>query len=344
MKLSLKLVEAGLVPDPIIRRGIHKIDSDHLKKYRSKSPEELGAELNALIRDMKNSPMALYTDEANRQHYELPAEFFVKVLGKHLKYSCCLYEGENDSLDGAEEKMLELTCKRAGVTDGMKILDLGCGWGSLSLYIAENYKDCEILSVSNSRIQGEFIRKRLKEKEIDSVTVKTADINDFRTGDRFDRIISIEMFEHLRNYCLLFNRIRSWLTDEGRLFFHIFVHREYASIFEQEDEDDWIAQYFFTGGLMPSVALPLYFQEDMVLEKSWLVGGMHYHYTAEHWLRNMDSQKEEIIPIMKSVYGEKDAMLWFRRWRIFFIACSELWGYDKGREWMVCHYLMKRGR
>jgi len=342
MKIAVKLAEAGLVPDSIIRKGIRELDAAHLKKYRAESPEELGEELARLIDEMDRSLVALFTEEANIQHYELPAEFFVHVLGRRLKYSCCFFPDGNETLDQAEEKMLELTCRRAGIEPGMKILDLGCGWGSASLYIAEKYDGCTVTSVSNSTLQGDFIRRRGESLGLANVEVLTADINDYNPGKTFDRVISIEMFEHLRNYRELFRRIAGWLNPGGRLFYHIFSHSQYASTFEAHDDQDWIARYFFTGGLMPSASLPLYFQDDLVVERQWLVSGNHYKHTAECWLRNMDNRKEKIYPLIESVYGVKDAPLWLQRWRIFFMAFAELWGYAGGREWIVSHYRSRR--
>jgi cyclopropane-fatty-acyl-phospholipid synthase len=238
--------------------------------------------------------------------------------------------------------MLELFCRRAGVEDGMDILELGCGWGSLTLWMAERYPKACITAVSNSRPQREFILGRCRERSLGNVTIITADMNHFTTDLRFDRILSVEMFEHMRNYELLQRRIASWMKPEAKLFVHIFCHREYAYAFEAEGPDNWMGRYFFTGGIMPSYDLLLCFQDALVIEDRWRLSGKHYQRTAEHWLCNMDRRRSEIMPVLEAAYGKKDAALWFQRWRIFFMACAELWGFRGGEEWLVAHYLFRK--
>ncbi|MBM3789551.1 MAG: class I SAM-dependent methyltransferase, partial [Acidobacteria bacterium] len=255
---------------------------------------------------------------------------------------CCYYPAGKESLDQAEEHMLALTCERAQVRDGMDILELGCGWGSLTLWMAERYPKARIAAVSNSRPQREFILQRCREQGLGNVAVVTADMNDFTTDQRFDRVLSIEMFEHMRNYKLLLRKIASWMKPEAKLFVHIFCHRKYAYAFETEGADNWMGRYFFTGGIMPSYDLLLCFQDEVAIEDRWQLSGKHYQRTAEQWLGNMDRGRSQIMPVLEAAYGKKDAVLWSRRWRIFFMACAELWGFRGGEEWLVAHYLFRR--
>jgi cyclopropane-fatty-acyl-phospholipid synthase len=338
----LRVVESGIVPDRIIRAGIRGLCRQRLREEGRGSPEDLLRRRQAFLESLRRSPIAVETRAANEQHYEVPAEFFLRVLGKRLKYSCCYYPEGGESLDQAEELMLALTCDRAQLQDGMAILELGCGWGSLTLWMAERYPKACITAISNSRSQREFISERCRERGLKNVTIITADVNHFTTEQSFDRVLSIEMFEHIRNYELLLGRIAGWMRPDARLFVHIFCHRGYAYAFETEGAGNWMGRMFFTGGVMPSYDLLLDFGNDVEIENRWRLNGKHYQKTAEHWLSNMDARRGEILPVMAAAYGNMDAALWYRRWRIFFMACAELWGFRDGEEWIVGHYRFRK--
>lgn len=328
------LIEREWVPDPAIRWGIRRLLAKRLRLEATRAEQ-----LPQLVEDLKKSPIAIHTDDANRQHYELPTEFFQTVLGPRLKYSCCLWEKPTAALAEAEEAMLALTCERAQLADGLRILELGCGWGSLSLFMAERYPNSKIVAVSNSRTQKAFIDNRARERGLKNVEIITADMNDFETPETFDRVVSVEMFEHMRNYEQLLARIRRWLVPHGLLFVHIFCHRRYAYLFEADGDDDWMAKYFFTGGVMPSFDLLSRFDRDMRQLQAWEVNGLHYSRTLEAWLDQMDRARAKLWPIFERTYGAGQAQRWWVYWRIFFMACSELFAYRGGTEWFVGHYL-----
>ena len=341
MQMSIELVERGQVPDRLIRLGVRRILAGQLRRYLHNGDVTAQQEdLRALIAELSSSPIAIHTDDANAQHYEVPTAFFLEVLGKRLKYSSCYWPAGVRTLDEAEDAMLRLTCERAQLTDGMDILELGCGWGSLSLWMAEHYPNSRILAVSNSRTQREFILSQAEERGFTNLEVQTADMNDFTTDRRFDRVVSVEMFEHMRNYGRLMERIAGWLKPDGKLFVHIFAHSQIA--YALSAGDNWMAKYFFAGGTMPSDDLLLYFQRDLVIADHWRINGMHYARTLETWLATFDSKLDKIKRILVEAYGQKDLERWIVRWRLFFIACAELMAYNRGNDYAISHYLFER--
>lgn len=337
LHFAIALMEKGWAPDALIRMGIRGLVKQRLREEKSRQNSQ-----TELVDQLKKSPIALHTQKANEQHYELPCEFFLQALGRHLKYSCCYFPEGVQGLDEAEAAMLALTCERSELEDGMKILELGCGWGSLTLWMAKHYPQSAITAVSNSSLQRQFILERAQAEGLHNIEVITCDMNDFATEEQFQRVVSVEMFEHMRNYQKLLKKIASWLDAGGKLFVHVFTHQKYAYPFETEGADNWLGNYFFTGGLMPSEDLLLNFQEDVVLEKQWKLNGQHYQKTAQAWLNNMDNHRQAIRPLFDQTYGAQNAVAWWNRWRVFFLACTEVWGYSGGTEWGVCHYLFQK--
>jgi cyclopropane-fatty-acyl-phospholipid synthase len=338
------LLAKNLFPDPLIRLGIRQRLASHLARFEKLSCEKRQELLMQHIASLHGSPLAIATAEANEQHYELPTAFFELVLGKHKKYSSGYWDHGVNNLDEAEERMLALTSERAQLADGQRILELGCGWGSLTLWMASHYPKAQITAISNSRTQRAYIESQLSARNLSNVTVRTVNMTEYLgEGEKsFDRVVSVEMFEHMKNYELLLERIASWLQPEGLLFTHIFTHRQIAYHFELGDQDDWLARYFFTGGQMPSDDLLLYFQKDLHIQDHWQVSGTHYQKTARAWLERMDAAKKEIMPLMGTTYGQEEKKRWWVYWRIFFMACEELWGYKNGEEWIVSHYLFQK--
>jgi cyclopropane-fatty-acyl-phospholipid synthase len=340
--LLIKLAEKGLLPDSFIRFGIKRLCSERLAKASSFSDEDMEKEHAAWIEVLKKSPIALVPEKANEQHYEVPPRLFELVLGNKLKYSSGFWPEGVSSLDQSESAMLDLTSERAGLIDGQDILELGCGWGSLTLYMAEHFPKSKITAVSNSNDQRQFIEERCRQLKLVNVRVITADMNDFEAEGLFDRVVSIEMFEHMRNYEKLLGRVNAWLKKEGKLFVHIFSHQKVAYPFEDNDDADWMAREFFSGGQMPSHRLLMSFPGQMKIEKDWRVSGTHYEKTSLAWLQKMDKNKAEVLELFKKTYGENDAKSWFQRWRIFFMSCEVLFGFGRGSEWGVSHYLFEK--
>ena len=339
---AFSVFEKGLLPDFAARWAIRSQARRGLRRFRRLPVEKRVAYFELLVKKLKRSPVAVRPDAANAQHYELPPEFFRHVLGKRMKYSCCYWPQGVRDIDGAEEAMLSLTCERAEIENGMGVLDLGCGWGSLALWIAERYPRCSVTAVSNSSLQGDFIRGECARRGLTGVEVVTADVNDFDTARKFDRVVSIEMFEHVKNYEALMARIAGFLEPDGLLFVHVFCHAELAFEYLPRGPNGWMARHFFTGGNMPSRDLLLHFQRDLVLKRTWGVDGIHYARTLRAWLGNFDARRRELLALTARVYGRERARLWANRWRLFFIACEASFGLERGTEYQVAHYLFAR--
>ena len=332
-----RAAETAPIPDALTRLGVGFLVSRARRQLDAESP----ASEALFARDMTDFPIAEATDAANAQHYEVPAAFFALCLGARKKYSSCLYPTAATTLDEAEEIALAETCAHAGLADGQDVLELGCGWGSLSLWMAEHYRASRITAVSNSASQRAFIEGEAARKGLTNLTVITADMNDFATGQSFDRIVSVEMFEHMANWRALLERVKGWLADDGRFFMHVFTHRNRPYRFDVSDPDNWIAQHFFTGGIMPSHGLIRHFPDLFEVEQEWRWSGEHYRRTAMDWLANMDANGVAVDAVLKATYGA-DWAVWKRRCRIFFLATAGLFGHQGGKVWGVSHYLLKK--
>ncbi|MET0382597.1 MAG: cyclopropane-fatty-acyl-phospholipid synthase family protein [Burkholderiaceae bacterium] len=335
-------VERGVVPDRVVRLGIRRLLKERLAEIEAGDAEAAAEAAQAFIDSMRRAPIALVPDKANEQHYEVPAAFFAGVLGPHRKYSSCHWgEGVRD-LAQAEADALRITCERAGLADGQRVLELGCGWGSLSLWMAERFPGSRITALSNSSSQRRHIEAQAAARGLANLQVVTCDINDFEAEAAcFDRVVSIEMFEHLRNWPRAFRRIARWLAPQGRFFMHVFAHRGASYAFVERDDSDWMSRHFFSGGMMPGDDLAPNFQDDLRLLRRWRWDGTHYQKTSQAWLRNMDGAREALMPSMRQAYGG-DAETWWRRWRLFFMSVAELFGYDEGQRWWVGHYLFEK--
>ena len=334
------LLEKNLLPAWLIRFGIRRLLRQRLREIARPDPAAQVTQFAASLRAM---PIAINSAESKEQHYEVPTAFYQRCLGPRLKYSSCFYEQGTESLVQAEERMLALTCERAQLADGLAILELGCGWGSLTLWMAENYPRALITGVSHSRTQREHILGEAGKRGLTNVTIITCDMNDFDLSPGlFDRVVSVEMFEHMKNWPRLMANVARWLKAEGLFFAHVFTHSRFAYHFEARDESDWMSKHFFTGGMMPAHDLFPRFQDDLKLVQDWKVNGRHYAQTAEHWLQNMDAHRTEIMPLFVQTYGVDQAGKWWAYWRVFYLACAELWGFRDGAEWHVSHYLFRR--
>ena len=334
--LAIRAVERAPLPDFVTSAGIEFLVGRTRRALSTGQQEDE----QVFARDMARHPIAWHPDAANRQHYELPPAFFALVLGPRRKYSSCLYETGDETLAEAEVRALEETIEHADLADGQRILELGCGWGSLSLFMAERFPAATIVAVSNSSPQREHIQAQARARGLSNLSVVTADMNDFQADGTFDRIVSVEMFEHMSNWRGLLERIRVWLAPDGRLFLHVFSHRNRSYRFDHGDRADWIARHFFTGGIMPSHELVQHFPDLFTVEAEWRWSGRHYQRTAEHWLANFDDNRVAIDRILSEVYGP-DAQVWRRRWRLFFLATAGLFGHAGGDEWGVSHYRLR---
>ena len=332
-KFLLSIAEVGLIPDVFIKTAVRFITKKRLN--------ESGIHENKLnvIKSISEGGIAEKTDDANEQHYEVPPEFFKYALGKNLKYSCSFFD-KTDSLDEAEKSMIELYIKRADIQEGHDILDLGCGWGSFSLYVAEKYPSVSITAVSNSKDQIAFIQNEAKRRGLFNIMASKMDVNNLDLDNKFDRIVSIEMFEHLRNYKLILNSLNSLLKPDGRLFIHIFCHKELTYFYEIKNSFDWMTKYFFEGGIMPSQDIFKYFDDELEVINQWDVNGNHYAQTCKAWLNNHYKNKDKILDIFDKHYHKPK--IWFNRWRIFFLSCEAFFAINNGREYFVSHYLLKK--
>ncbi len=333
--MIIQMAESGLLPDPLVRFGIRRLLGKRLQQEHERKPQALNEVLGT-------SPVAVDQDAANEQHYEVDARFYEKVLGPHLKYSSGYWPSETSTLAEAEAAMLALTCERAELADGQNILEMGCGWGSLTLWMAEHYPGSQITAISNSASQREFILARANERGLSNLEVITADAAAFTPDKQFDRVVSVEMFEHMRNHRTLMARIHDWLVPGGKLFVHVFCHRELTYLFEDKGSNDWMARNFFSGGMMPSWDWLPECAGKLQEEQRWAVNGTHYGRTLEAWLVLADRHQKTLIALLDELYGAGEGRRWLQRWRMFFMACAELFNYGEGDEWFVAHYRFAR--
>lgn len=352
--MLITLAEQRMLPDAVIRAGIRRVLEKRLRNERDSLPPDLPGRRQRMQELFATGPIAESTDAARRQHYEAPTELFLQMLGPRLKYSGCFWEPTVDELADAEEAMLALTCERAGIADGQSILDLGCGWGSLSLWIAERYPHADVVAVSNSRSQHQYIREQALSRgllNVRHITLNVADFAkeplgensaDFGAGWKFDRVVSVEMFEHMRNVEQLLEHLAGWLLPDGRLFVHIFCHRELFYRFVDQVRSDWMARHFFTGGAMPPLDLFEQIHGPFHLVDRWEVGGEHYARTCRAWLDNLDDSRNVILDRFQRDLGAAEARRQLQRWRMFVMACEELFAYDAGRQWLVSHHLLAK--
>ena len=335
----LRVVERDVVPDPVLATAIRARIARRVKREGAGSEEERSERFRSLVARLREAPIAIDTDAANEQHYELPPAFFELVLGPRRKYSSAYWPPGVDDLAAAEDAMLDLYAERAHLADGQRVLELGCGWGSLTLWLAERFPASSVVGVSNSHGQRRYIEAEAARRGLANVRIVTADVNDLVLDERFDRVVSIEMFEHVRNHRRLMANIAGWLEPDGLLFVHVFAHRTLAFEFRDDDPSDWIGRYFFTGGIMPSDDLLAHFQDDLVLVDHWRLDGTHYERTLRAWLGLLDEHRDEVEQVLADTYGEDQVTRWLVRWRLFLLVSAELWGWHDGHDFCVSHYL-----
>lgn len=341
MKTSLALAEKGLIPRPLIRKGIRNLLHKRLQEQNARFGENPEREMQKWVEHMRSAPIALVPEAANEQHYEVPPAFFELVLGPHRKYSSGYYPESDTTLAEAEQAMLALTCERADLRNGQDILELGCGWGSLTLFMAQRYPSSRITAVSNSAPQRQTILERAKAQGLTNIEVLTADMNTFEAPGTFDRVVSVEMFEHMRNWEALLGKVATWLRPDGRVFLHVFAHQRFAYPFDVKSDTDWMSQHFFSGGMMPSHDLLDHLDTPFEVDERWAVSGEHYARTSEDWAKNTDRHRAKIIELFEQAYGKGQGRRWMHRWRIFFLSCAELFGWDGGQEWIVSHQRLR---
>ncbi len=338
---TLEMAEKGLMPDFLIRKEIRKRLNNILREIPLENSENFKIRKKKFISDLEQSPAALKQSRPNDQHYEIPEDFFRIFLGPYMKYSCCYWPENTRNLAAAEMNMLELVAFRGDIRNGHTILDLGCGWGAFSIWAAEKFPLSQVHALSNSSSQVSFINEMAHKYVLHNLHAKKADVSTFDTSKKYDRIVSVEMFEHMRNWKLLFRKISEWLKFDGKFFLHFFCHRNWPYLFGDSSPSDWMGYYFFTAGMMPGFDLPLFFQQDLYVKNSWEVNGKHYVKTLESWLKKMDANNNEIRMILQRIYNN-DHRSWMGRWRIFLMTCSELFGMNNGSEWLVAHYLLQK--
>lgn len=341
MKTSLALAEKGLIPRPLIRKGIRNLLHKRLQEQNARFGENPEREMQKWVQHMRSAPIALVPEAANEQHYEVPPAFFELVLGPHRKYSSGYYPESDTTLAEAEQAMLALTCERADLRNGQDILELGCGWGSLTLFMAQRYPSSRITAVSNSAPQRQTILERAKAQGLTNIEVLTADMNTFEAPGTYDRVVSVEMFEHMRNWEALLGKVATWLRPDGRVFLHVFAHQRFAYPFDVKSDTDWMSQHFFSGGMMPSHDLLDHLDTPFEVDERWAVSGEHYARTSEDWAKNTDRHRAKIIELFEQTYGKGQGRRWLHRWRIFFLSCAELFGWDGGQEWIVSHQRLR---